>query len=239
MIKAVTFDFWNTLYADNNFEARLNKRVEYLVNELLRLGYQRSGVEVEKAVEVTGKKWMHEWSAQSKSFTPMDIVRSILEDLDLKLPEEICTNLKNGLAAAALKAPPVIVNGVKSMLEEISKDFILGIISDTAATPGSVLKEIMKKDDIEKYFSVFVFSDELTTTKPDKQNFLKVLNSINVESSQAAHVGDMERTDIKGAKQLGMKAVLFCGVNNKDVNSTSADLVVTSFDNFRERLKEL
>lgn len=239
MIKAVTFDFWNTLYADVNFNERLRKRVEYIRDELGRLGYDRRTVEVERAFEMAGKKWLEMWGVESRSFSPQEITEDILNNLDLNMPSEIAINMSNGIGQVALKVPPAIVEGVKEVLQELSKECRIGLISDTAATPGAILRKIMARDGIEKYFSSFVFSDELASTKPNRLNFEKALQDLKIKPEQSVHIGDMDRTDIAGAKAVGMKAILFTGINNKDVNSNSADMIITSYQGLKKRLSEL
>ncbi|MCL5991449.1 MAG: HAD hydrolase-like protein, partial [Bacteroidetes bacterium] len=40
---------------------------------------------------------------------------------------------------------------------------------------------------------------------------LTVLNSFECQPEDALHIGDIEQTDIEGAKKLGMKAIRFSG----------------------------
>jgi putative hydrolase of the HAD superfamily len=239
MIKAITFDYWNTLYADRNFEERLEKRIDYFWEKLRVLGKKRTKLEIQLAFERAGSKWLNLWEKESKSFTPREIVGLVLKNLNLDLPEDRISEFTIETGELTLKVPPVLIEGAKDFLKKISSKYSLGIISDTGATPGSVLKKIMEKDGIAKYFRSFVFSDEILSTKPDPKNFMKALEPLGVGPDEAVHIGDIERTDIQGAKDLGMKAILFTKVNGNGEKGSKADLVVNSYLGLDEKLKNL
>ena len=57
-------------------------------------------------------------------------------------------------------------------------------------------------------------------SKPDARVFLHVARGARrARPSEAAHVGDIQRTDIAGAQAAGMAAVHFVGANNADVTA--------------------
>ena len=239
MLKAVTFDFWNTLYMDVDFDKRLKVRVDFLKSNLKKHSFDRSEVQIHTAFEAAGKKWLNLWQTKHKSFSPHDIVKSVLYGLEVDMPEQAVRSLTREMSEIALKVKPRLIDGVRDMLKMLSHEYKLGVISDTAATPGTVLRKIMSEDRIENYFTAFVFSDEIGFTKPTKLNFEKALERLGVEPGFSAHVGDMERTDISGAKSVGMKAVLFAGINGTDVEGSKADLIVKSYDEFSSKLMNL
>ena len=247
MIRAITFDFWNTLYADVNFDERLKLRIKYIKNKLSELGYDKEISEIEKVFEETGKKWLRLWE-ESKAFTPLDITRDILVNLGLPhgstpalIPyDETVKDVCKGIGEITLGVPPKLIDGVTEFLSETAKEYKIGLISDTGATPGSVLKKVMKNDGILKYFGSFVFSDELGSTKPSKINFASALKPLGVQPQFAVHIGDIEKTDILGAKSFGMKAILFKGaVNQKDSKDTIADLTAESYSGLAKKIKNL
>jgi putative hydrolase of the HAD superfamily len=79
-------------------------------------------------------------------------------------------------------------------------------------------------------FSYLFFSNEHGMSKPDPRVFTHTLAQLGVRAGEAAHVGDMQRTDIAGAQAAGMTAVHFVGANNRDAERSTADLVVRHFD---------
>ena len=90
------------------------------------------------------------------------------------------------------------------------------------------------KEDMLEYFSAFSFSDETGVAKPHAFAFRKVLEELNCSPDEALHIGDIERTDIKGAVNVGMRAIKYCGDNSVFLDkyrddSTQAEFVTDSW----------
>ncbi|KKL49598.1 hypothetical protein LCGC14_2313900, partial [marine sediment metagenome] len=83
----------------------------------------------------------------------------------------------------------------------------LGLICDTGITLGHDLYGIMEADGLAQLFDHFTFSDQTGTTKPELRQFSHTLYRLDCPPESAVHVGDLEATDIAGAKQAGMRAV--------------------------------
>jgi putative hydrolase of the HAD superfamily len=68
-----------------------------------------------------------------------------------------------------------------------------------------------------KYFDGWAFSDEVGVYKPDPAIFARALTSLgDVPADRALHVGDLRRTDIAGARAIGMTSVRYRGANDDD-----------------------
>jgi len=65
------------------------------------------------------------------------------------------------------------------------------------------------------------------------------LEELGVRPGEAAHVGDIQRTDVAGAQAAGMAAVHFIGANNADAGRSTADVVVRHFDDLPQALGNL
>jgi len=114
-------------------------------------------------------------------------------------------------AGSILVYRPRIIPDVKDALKALSQDFKLAIISDTGFSPGEILKVLLRDNDILDYFSAFSFSDETGVSKPHDKAFRKIFDELGFEPHNAIHIGDIEDTDIRGAKALGMYAIRFSG----------------------------
>ncbi len=64
-------------------------------------------------------------------------------------------------------------------------------------------------------------------------------SNLGVRAPEAAHVGDMQRTDIAGAQAVGMWTVHFVGANNSDAAASTADVVIRHFDELPAALGSL
>lgn len=91
------------------------------------------------------------------------------------------------------------------ILNELHKKYKLGIVSNFAI-PECVIS-LLKRDNIEKFFSVIIVSGAVNKRKPNKEIFQTALDSLKVDSSETIFVGDTLDADIKGAKDLGMTTI--------------------------------
>jgi putative hydrolase of the HAD superfamily len=120
-------------------------------------------------------------------------------------------NIARHFGEAIIHHPPQLMSGVKDALQILSKKYNLGIVSDTGFSPGIVLRELLKQNELYDYFNAFSFSDETGVSKPHPKAFITALDQIKCTTEESLHIGDIEQTDIIGAKKLGMKAIRFMG----------------------------
>jgi putative hydrolase of the HAD superfamily len=78
-----------------------------------------------------------------------------------------------------------------------------------------------------------VFSDEIGVPKPDPRAFRAALDALGVEPEAALHVGDLRRTDVVGARALGMTAVRIRDRHDDGSALVDADHVVGSHAELR------
>ncbi len=106
---------------------------------------------------------------------------------------------------ASLLADLELLPGVRETIPALAAaGYRLGIISDTSLTTGRILRSFLEKDGLLDCFTALTFSDETGYPKPDRRMFESTLAELGADPAQAVHVGDTPRTDIAGAKALGM-----------------------------------
>ena len=240
MLKAITFDFWQTLYADSekNWRDRQAIRVKRCHAYLNSRGYACSLVGVEFGLEEAYNLVMSLWH-QHKGISVKGCMQRFAEVLELRLDMVDIDQLIECLGAAFLEAPPRMIAHVKPVVSRLSENYPLGIISDSALTPGSFARQLMARDGILKCFSAFTFSDETDYTKPQIVQFHSTLTKLDAEPAEAVHIGDIFRTDIVGAKNAGMKAIRFSGFNKGDGEDTLSDAVVDDYRKLETVITEL
>ena len=240
MLKAITFDFWQTLYADSdsNWRKRQAIRVKHCHTYLCSRDYTCTLEEVEFGLEEAYNLVASLWH-QHKGISVKRCMHRFAEVLHLQLAEEDFDQLIACLGAAFLEAPPIMMPHVKSVISRLSESYPLGIISDSALTPGSFARKLMARDGILQYFTAFTFSDETDYTKPQVVQFHSTLAQLNAEPVTAVHVGDIFRTDIVGAKNAGMKAIRFAGFNKGEGDDTLSDAVVDDYRKLETVITEL
>ncbi|MCA0992293.1 HAD family hydrolase [Pseudalkalibacillus hwajinpoensis] len=95
--------------------------------------------------------------------------------------------------------------GMFEMLEALKKrGYKLGII--TNGRTEFQLSNIRALG-IEAYFDTIVISEEEEVKKPESTIFQRALERMNIKAHEAIFVGDHLINDVKGAKEVGMRAV--------------------------------
>lgn len=217
-LKCITFDFWNTLYGDTkeDFKIADEIRMEYLIKTASKYNKHIDKKEAKELIKYDNKVFYTVWKEQHKTLLPEQRIKLILKKLNLEINEKDKNQLTEKFQNVIFKRPPKISSNIKKILSTLKKSNIkLGIISDTGYAVGDLLKELMSKDNILKYFDAFSFSDETGVAKPQEKAFKKIFDDLNVDKpEQMLHLGDLERTDIEGALKLGVKAGLYIGFYN-------------------------
>lgn len=204
MIKAVTFDLWNTLVKNADYT---RFRVEYLAEVLSERGAPRSRDEIREAyvsAQISSRKI--EESSSRRYVTTEEKLDHILEIFRVALPRDVRSTVVGQLQAAIWNDPPFLKDGVVETLEALKPRFGMAIISDSGITPGRIVREVLGDAGILDYSST-VFSDEVGFCKPHSAMFERALEEVGAGPREAVHVGDLLHTDIVGAKSMGMKAI--------------------------------
>ncbi len=240
MLKAITFDFWQTLYADSekNWQKRQAIRTKKCHAYLDSRGYTCELDDVSFGLDEAYNVVMTLWHQHQGVSVKQCMIR-FAEVLEIQLEEADLDQLVACLGAAFLEAPPIMIANVKPVVSRLSENYALGIISDSALTPGSFARQLMDRDGILQFFSAFTFSDETEHTKPEGPQFHATLAQLNAEPAAAVHIGDIFRTDIVGAKNAGMKAIRFTGFNKSETNDTLSDAVVDDYQQLETVIAEL
>lgn len=207
MLKAVTFDFWNTLYVGPYRRDVLWQRVSRVHKVLAESGYHYTEEEIGSTFKSCWRKAHFYERVEGLEMTPGQHLEYINHQLGLNPDGALFDRLYQAYTEIFLDCPPRLNQGLPKVLQELSPHYQLAVICNTGATPGVVLREVMKREQMDDYFQVLVFSDEVTWAKPNTRIFQHTLAQLGVEPQEAVHVGDDPITDVIGARKMGMKAV--------------------------------
>jgi len=235
LLHAVTFDFWGTLY--QHAHAR-EERAHLLAEALAAHNQPRSRTALEAAENHTWSVWERVWREERRSITFERWMEELLAHLDADLPEDAVAGLRKPMEEMYLNGDrPRPVLGVAEVLPRLACRYRLGVISDTGLTPGRVLREVLRRDGLLGYFDVLTFSDETGAAKPDPKQFLHTLSVLEAQPEEAAHIGDLPETDLAGAQEVGMRAILFLGVSNRQDGIPLADGVFEDYSELEKLLE--
>jgi FMN phosphatase YigB (HAD superfamily) len=239
MLRAVTFDFWSTLFVDTRGREREQLRGVLLDDALRAAGHEASDAEVEAGLSAAWDYFDVVWTREHRTPPCAELVDAILATLRAKVPPEPLALLVERFERLVLEVPPEPMPGAVYTMPQLAERYRLAVICDTGYSPGSVLRQLLDKHDLLGYFEYTYFSNEHGVSKPDPRAFLHVLEELDVRPTESAHVGDIQRTDIAGAQTVGMSAVHFVGANNKDVARSTADVIVSHFEELPQALGSL
>ena len=81
------------------------------------------------------------------------------------------------------------------------RGFRMGLISNTAMTPGVTFREFLRQHGMIEFFDVLTFSDELQRCKPGAIPFTSTLAQLDTQRpGRSAHIGDQFVHDILGCQ---------------------------------------
>ncbi len=229
-VAALTFDFWNTLYAAGNGSMNPVRphRHEALRRLLATYGVSPGSETLSAAYRSGFDAYMAAWN-RGEHFGAREQVLFMLDRFGLAVAAVDADHIADtarSIEDASLAAPLSLLPGVRETIAHLAAEgHALGLISDTSLTPGRILRHFLQKDGLLQHFSVLTFSDVTGYTKPDRRMFEQTLEAMGARPETTAHVGDTPRTDIAGAQALGMVTIR-CAAAADHPESPHADLVI-------------
>jgi FMN phosphatase YigB (HAD superfamily) len=213
MLKAVTFDLWQTLLLDTPEglgKARAD-RIRGVWEILRRQGIPVELPRVEEAYDGVAKRLEQIW-ATHHDIGSRGQVRWVLEGLGLgkRVPPEdrLMDDLDDAYSLPILSALPLLNIGAREVLARLHGDGLsLALICNTGRTSGRMLRLVLDRLGLAPFLSILTFSDEVGLRKPHPEIFRRTLSALAVVPGDAAHVGDDVRTDVAGARGVGMRAI--------------------------------
>jgi HAD superfamily hydrolase (TIGR01549 family) len=228
-IKAVSFDFWSTLFTEEPgaFLLYQDRRRSFLARAVLT-HRDVAHAELDKACLLEAESHNKIWRQQHRTALAAERISRILTHLDVSLPDASLAELVTNFEENILEHPPVLIKGAREAIEQLAGRYRLGIISDVGFAPGRVLKQVLADNELLHLFDSLVFSDEAGCAKPHIEVFERTARSLSAAPEAMVHVGDLERTDIIGARQAGYRAIRFTGITPMEEDETTVADFVTN-----------
>ncbi|MDH7509041.1 MAG: HAD-IA family hydrolase [Methanomassiliicoccales archaeon] len=103
-----------------------------------------------------------------------------------------------------------LIPGAKEMLDKVhARGYAIGLISDVAwGLPSEFPLRDMRYYGIDQYFDDLIFSTDVGLRKPNPKIFKMALSNLDARPDEAMFIGNSLQADIKGAKGVGMVAIL-------------------------------
>ena len=136
--RAVTFDYWDTLYTGAVLPERMKLRQTALHRMLADLGHTVDEDALTTLYHESGKEADRWWRDEHRGYTAAERIRWILQRLSIERPED-CEHVARACEAvdeALIRYPPPLLDGAAGAVRTIADRYRLGIVSDTGFASG-------------------------------------------------------------------------------------------------------
>jgi putative hydrolase of the HAD superfamily len=233
-IKAITFDFWRTLFRESEREERAMIRVRAFAEAA-----NMPEADVAPALEAASQAFLMHHIERQQTLRPEDAVRMTAEQLGITMAENKAAELTEIFGTAILDRPPVPIDDAFAAVEHAAQLVPIGIVSDSGMSPGTSLRQLLRRHGFSSLVTHMVFSDEQGVAKPQAPMFHEAARGLGVRPDELLHIGDLQPTDIVGVQNVGGVAGLFAGDNTRFYGNTTAEHSYRSWREFIDRVPEL
>ncbi len=247
MLKAVSFDLWDTLVQDGSDEPKRSAQglrpkpaerrhlVWQALNDLAPIALDVVATAYDDADAAFEKAWHEDFV----TWTIAERLQRVLGSLGRELPAEVFAEVVKAHEEMEIAVSPDATGGIAEVLGGLALRYRLCVVSDTLVSPAGTLRRLLAAQGLGDFFTGFAFSDEVGHAKPHRAIFEAAADQLGVEPGEMLHIGDREEKDIKGAKALGMRAILFVGGRDRGRENTAADAVCERTADLPEIIEEL
>lgn len=211
-LQAITFDFWQTLASEPS-QPVLHPRRVTLWDAILDGSHPRE--RIDEVLRGIGHRRERLWR-QGELFGAAEAAAVAAAELDPDIDPRTERALVDAFVRSGEGIELELTPGIEFALRELDdRGLRLGIVCDVGFTSGEQLRDVLRRAGILGHFDGWAFSDEVGAFKPDPAIFHHALREIGgVAPDRAAHIGDLRRTDVAGARAMGMVAIRYRGAND-------------------------
>jgi FMN phosphatase YigB (HAD superfamily) len=228
-IRAVTFDFWNTLAAEPAKGATKAARHAAVLAACESLGLEQTAEQIGTTVGEVIRHREAAW-AQGVHVSPAEGAGRLADALELDAAGR--ARVAEAFLGAGREVELTLAPRIGATLERLAGEGLaLGIVCDAGFTGGAILRAFLADQGLLAFFSGWGFSDEIGAYKPAPEIFAAALGMLGAEPAEAVHIGDLRRTDVAGARAFGMGTIRYRELADDPEPGPEADFVI---DDHRE-----
>jgi len=203
VIKAVFFDWSDTLaHPEPNRQEVVRRAAQELGVELPLQGLKRGIYEAESQAPSGAPPRWREGKDEAPFIHWWEI---LLAEIGVKLSKEVMLQITRRLKQLSRSLTWALYDDALPTLRTLKQQgLVLGLIT----AMGKDVNLVCKKLGIEPYLDFVATSEEAGANKPEPPIFLLALERARVDAREAVYVGDQYRTDVLGARGVGIRPVL-------------------------------
>lgn len=226
--RLVSFDCWGTLISEEDWHWAHTLRITALQQAAREAGRDVPFERAKGAFEAAWQRHQQLWH-DGRASGAAEIADWGLAALELGDAEAVRTRLVRRFEEASHTGEVVALEGARELLAALSAAGTpCVLVCDTGLTPGRVVRRLLDRHGLLLHLAAQAFSDEVGAPKPDPRPFLAAIERFDVEPTEVLHVGDLRRTDVAGARALGMATARIRARHDDQSDYPDADHVVGS-----------
>ncbi|MGQ0715590.1 MAG: HAD family hydrolase [Gemmatimonadaceae bacterium] len=233
---AISLDYWDTLFEGASLPARLERRQAALRRMLRNLGCDVPDEEFVTLYRAAGAEADRWWREEHRGYTADDRIRWMLARLNVTRPAD-CEHVAAAVRAvdeSLLEFPPSLLPGAGDTVRLLAARYPLAILSDTGFASSVAQDALLEREGLLDVFTARIYSMDIGHAKPRREPFEATAQALGQPPDTIVHIGDNERTDVRGALDAGFRAIRLDIV--RESGPSAAELVAPSFDELREYL---
>ena len=204
-IQAIFFDLDNTLLDGSRFHEAIHRTCNQIATV-------QPGLSAERLLEANSEIWQSYWPQVEPQWTIGTLDGKAVSREAWRQTLQACGCDDDSLRQLALayhlqfgRETYQLFDDVPALFAELKEsDIRLALITNGAA---DTQRDKLEALGITAWFDALIISGEIGIAKPDPAIFELALKQVDVEPTQAWHIGDTLATDIAGAKAAGVAAV--------------------------------
>jgi FMN phosphatase YigB (HAD superfamily) len=234
----ISFDFWNTLFGNGDEPLRYKRRLEYFHNVIST--YTDTGhSSIEKAFRASTKFFIHEWQNNFRTPTAPERIQYMADFLSVDIDKSDIEKTADFFGQLIFSIPPEVNAENIKIVRQLSENYPIGLISDTGYISGKYIRQFLAEHDLVSHFTSLVFSDEQKHSKPHLSVFELTCQKLKVSCTKLIHIGDLEKTDIKGAHTAGAIAIKFTGWSDNTSDHSIADYILHDYQSIKKTIDHI
>jgi FMN phosphatase YigB (HAD superfamily) len=210
MLRAILFDFGDTLIDFEPMDTRAVFRTgaASTYEFLARRGHPLPPFDLYCRRQFRAVRWAYLWAKlRRREFNGLQLLQSFCASIGILLDEPALLELA-WLWYAPLTDHSGVEQDLSATLSALNRTgFKLGLVSNTFVA-GSIHDRHLSLHGLLDSIPVRVYSSDVGFRKPDRRIFQTALDQLGVPAADTLFVGDLVKTDIVGARRLGMKTAL-------------------------------
>lgn len=237
-MSVLSFDYWDTLFVGATLPERLTRRQAAMRQMMRNLGCDLPDDEFVTLYRAAGAEADRWWREEHRGYTADERIRWMLERLNVTRPRD-CEHVAAAVRAVdetLLEFPPPLLPGAREMVDALTPHYTLAVLSDTGFASSRAQDALLEREGLLPRFRARVYSMDVGHAKPRPEMFQALLRALGTAPEQIIHIGDNERTDVRGALDAGFRAIRLDIV--REGGPSAAELVARSFEELREYLLE-